>query len=317
MPLPSPPLIEQFAHVRAGFLNLRDGKRLRYAIFDPATPPHGTILVTPGRREYIEKKYSELGPEFLVRGFRLIFMEWRGQGLSSRWLDGSKRQRDHAPDFSQHIDDLNELYTAVIQPNLVGPLILNGHSMGGHFLLRWLTERSDLPIAGVIVTAPMLALAGSFAHASAHFLSWTSSKLGYGTDYAPLQHDYNDDDRAFAGNPLTHDPDRFTIIDRYFTAYPELAVGGVTWEWLHAAVKSMELTQRRSRLERIACPVLAMTGSEDIVTPAEETARSLKMIPKAETIIIPGARHDLMNEITPCRDEAWRQIDGFLKRIII
>ena len=252
----------------------------------------------------------------MSRGFRLIFVEWRGQGLSSRLFDGAKRQRDHATDFSQHIDDLNQFYDAVVVPNIVGKLVIHGHSMGGHLLLRWLTERQNTVVAGAFLTAPMLALAGSAAHATASFLSWSSTKLGYGEDYAPMQHDYNDDDRAFAGNPLSHDPDRFAIIEKYFTAYPDLAVGGVTWDWMHAAMKSMYSAQRRSKLERINIPTLALIGNEDRVTPPDETIRYLKMIPKAETILIPGARHDVMNEISPCRDEAWRQIDGFLKKII-
>jgi lysophospholipase len=316
MSSPLPLLVEKFEGARAGFFELQDKKRLRYAIFDPVGAAHDTVLITPGRREFIEKKYAEMGPEFLARGFRLIFVEWRGQGLSSRYFEDDKRQRDHATDFTQHIDDLNHFYDAVVLPNLIGKLIIHGHSMGGHFLLRWLVERQNTAVAGAFLTAPMLALAGPAAHASASFLSWGSSKLGYGEDYAPMQHDFNDEDRAFAGNPLTHDPDRFPIIEKYFSAYPDLTVGGVTWDWMQAAIKSMYGAQRRFRLERIAVPVLAIVGNEDRVTPPDEIIRYLKMIPKAETILIPGSRHDVMNEISPCRDEAWRQIDGFLKKII-
>lgn len=312
----SPPLIESFDGVRPGFLSLNNGKRLRYAIFDPSVAAHDTILITPGRREFIEKKYAESGPELLARGFRLIFVEWQGQGFSSRHFEGELRQRDHAVDFSGHIDDLNYFYDSIVGPNLIGKLIVTGHSMGGHLLLRWLTERHNLVAAGAILTAPMLALAGPLAHASTNILSWSASKLGYGEDYAPMQHDYNDEDRAFADNPLTHDPDRFTIIEKYFTAYPDLAVGGVTWDWMQAAVKSMYAAQRRFRLEHLNLPILAIVGNEDRVTPPDEIIRYLKMIPHAETILIPGARHDVMNEIMPCRDEAWRQIDGFLKKII-
>ena len=316
MHLPMPPLIEHFENARAGYLDLPGGKKLRYAIVDPAGAPHATILIAPGRREFIEKKYAELGPEFLARGFRLIFIEWRGQGLSSRPLDGARRQRDHAIDFTQHIDDLNLFHDNILRPNLVGKLIIHGHSMGAHLLLRWLTERPDAGVAGVFLTAPMLALAGPIAHASASFVSWSSIKLGYGEDYAPMQHDYNDEDRAFAGNPLCHDPERFAIIERYFAAYPDLAVGGVTWDWMQAAIKSMYGAQRRFRLERVDAPLLAIIGNEDRVTPPDETIRFLKMMPKAETVLIPGARHDVMNEIAPCRDEAWRQVDGFLKKVL-
>lgn len=315
MHLPSPPLIDRFYKAKAGFHPLPDGKSLRYALFDPDTPPHGTVLITPGRREFIEKKYAELGPEFLARGFRLIFVEWRGQGLSSRSLEGSKRQRDHIHDFTQHMDDLNHFYDEVVAPNLIGKLIVHGHSMGGHLLTRWLTERHDTAVAGAFLTAPMLALAGPLAHASANLFSWSSSKLGYGEDYTPIQHDYNDDDRAFAGNPLTHDPERFAIIEKYFAAYPDLVVGGVTWDWMQAAIKSMYGAQRRMRLESIAAPILAIIGNEDRVTPPDEIIRYLKVLPQAETVLIPGSRHDVMNETSACRDEAWRQVDGFLRKV--
>lgn len=312
---PVPQLIDGFWRTETGFFDLADGKRLRYAITNPANAPHNTILITPGRREFIEKKYAELAPELLARGFRLIFLEWRGQGFSSRSLSGAKRQRDHVVDFALHMDDLNRFYDAIVVPNLVGKLTVHGHSMGAHLLLRWLTERQDTLVAGVFLTAPMLALASPVAHASANFFSWGSIKLGYGEDYAPMQHDYGDEERAFAGNPLTHDPDRFSVIEKYFDAYPDLTVGGVTWDWMHAAIKSMYGAQRRFRLERITMPVLAIVGNEDRVTPPDEIIRFLKMIPNAETILIPGSRHDVLSEIPPCRNEAWRQIDGFLKKI--
>lgn len=311
-----PALIDQYERSQPGFLALNDGKKMRYAVVNPAGPAHATVLITPGRREFIEKKYIELGPAFLARGFRLILMEWRGQGLSSRAFEGARHQRDHIDDFTQHMNDLQQFYETIVKPNQIGKLVINGHSMGSHLLVRWLAENPDLPVAGAFITAPMMALAGPLAHASASLLSWSSSKLGYGEDYAPMQHDYNDDDRAFANNPLTHDPERFALIDRYFTAYPDMVVGGVTWDWLQASIKSMYHAQRRHRLERIKTPILAIVGNEDRVTPPDEIIRFLKMMPQAETILIPGSRHDVMNEIDPCRDEAWRQVDGFLKKIV-
>lgn len=315
MTVSAPPLINTFAHTRADYFTVADGAKLRYAICDPAGKPHGTVFIAPGRREFIEKKYAELGPELLARGFRLIFIEWRGQGLSTRALEGPLRQRDYILDFSKHIDDLSQFYEAVLRPNTMGTLFFHGHSMGGHILIRWLTEQKETTVAGAFFTAPMLALAGPFAHASVNVLSWGSSKLGYGTEYAPMQHDYNEDDRAFAGNPLSRDPERFSIIEKYFLAYPDLTVAGVTWDWLHAAIKSMYSAQRRFRLERVKIPVLAIVGNEDHVTPPDEIFRFLKMMPNAETVLIPGSLHDVMNEINPIRDEAWRQIDVFLQRL--
>ncbi len=288
---------------------------MRYALFEPPNP-RGTILIAPGRREFIEKKYAELGEGLLQRNFRLVFFEWRGQGLSDRFLTGAKRQRDHAIDFNNHLADLGSLYGKIVQPFQTGPLFLFGHSMGSHLLLRWVTERQPMDIAGVILTAPMLALASLPVHAVARSMTWTAARLGHGADYAPAQHDYAIQDYTFANNPLTHDPDRFAIMEKYFAAYPEMTVGGVTWGWLDAALKSMSYVQHRYYFERMSLPVLTITGGADRVTPPHELDRTLKRIRKAENHIIPGALHDIMNEADNYRAQAWRYIDGFLAKVM-
>ena len=119
---------------------------MSYSQFEPATKPRGTVLVVPGRREFIEKKYTEVGQPLLDLGYRLIIVEPRGQGLSSRFLSGDERQRDHIDDFNTHINDIRAFYKRVVQPGLAKPLIVHGHSMGGHILLRWLAE--DRPAGG-------------------------------------------------------------------------------------------------------------------------------------------------------------------------
>lgn len=297
------------------FFTLPDGGKLRYARFEPASAPRGTVLVAPGRREFIEKKFAELGQNLLDQGYRLIIVESRGQGLSSRFLSGEARQRDHVADFAMHLADLRAFYTAIVVPAIVGPLILHGHSMGGHFILRWLAE--DRPnVAGAFLTAPMLALAGVPAHLTAHAITWVGVRLfGHADDYAPTQHDYSGEDKAFTNNPLTQDRERFEIIDHYFTAHPDLTVGGVTWGWMLAALRSMHTAHARHYLAAIDIPVLAIVGDQDTVTPGGEITRYLNHIPRMQSHIIKGARHDIMNEIAPVRAEAWQLINAFLKTV--
>jgi len=299
------------------FFTLKNGDKLRYAQFEPAEKPRGAVLVVPGRREFIEKKFVELGQPLLDLGFRLIIVEPRGQGLSSRFLMDKKRQRDHIDDFTTHMDDLRAFYAGVVKPSLNEPLIVHGHSLGAHLLLRWLAE--DHPdVVGAFVTSPMLALAGMPAHLTAYGISWASVKLlNHDTHYAPTQHDFNDEDCVFANNPLSQDEARFQIIENYFTTHPELTVGGVTWGWLLAALRSMQATHAWHYLTRIDIPVLALVGEKDPVTPASEIRGYLNLIPRVRTHILPLARHDLLNEIRSVRDEAWQRIDAFLKMLTV
>jgi lysophospholipase len=298
------------------FHRLSGGGRIRYAIRNPATTARATIVIAPGRREFIEKKFFELGQPFLDLGCRILMFEWRGQGLSDRFLSGRQTQRDHILDFTSHLSDFDSFFQEVVKPNTLGPLILCGHSMGSHLLLRWLADRGEPSVAATIVTAPMLALGSLPVHGLAQAVSWLEVKLGHAEHYATSQHDYDERDQLFAGNPLSQDEARFKIMERYFTAQPEMTVGGITWGWLLAALRSIHELQRPSFLKRIACPVLSITGGKDGVTPPQELAHYLKYIPRSENIVIPGALHDIMNERPVYRDEAWKHINGFLAKAV-
>lgn len=293
------------------FFNLSDGGRLRYSQFAPATQPRGTVLVVPGRREFIEKKHMEVGKALIERGYRVIILELRGQGLSSRFLDKDARQRDHADNFNVHLDDLRAFYAAVVKPGLDENLILHGHSLGAHIILRWLAE--DRPkVSGSFLTAPMLAFSGMAAQMATYGLSWASVRIfSHETSYAAAQHDFDEDDCQFANNFLTQDENRFRITEKYFKAHPDLAMGGVTWGWMLAALRSMNETHAWPYLARIEVPILGLVGAMDTITPPSEIAPFLNQIPRMRTHIITGALHDIMNESDQIRAEAWRCIDEF------
>ena len=73
------------------------GLRLRAAFWTPSTlvaaKPRGTVVLSPGRTEPIEK-YFELIGNFLARGWCVLAHDWRGQGLSARLLPD--RLKGHA-----------------------------------------------------------------------------------------------------------------------------------------------------------------------------------------------------------------------------
>ena len=104
-------------------------------------------------------------------------------------------------------------------------------------------------------------------------------------------------------------------MEDYFRAFPELVVGGVTWGWLLASLRSMHITHERHYLARIEAPVLAILGGQDAVTPPSETGSYLNAIPRVRTHLIPAAKHDVLNETAVIRAEAWGVIEGFMKAI--
>ena len=77
----------------AYWLTTSDGVRIRIGVWGPKdTASAGTILLFPGRTEYIEK-YGEAAGVFAQAGYTTVSVAWRGQGLAERLLP----ERDKGP----------------------------------------------------------------------------------------------------------------------------------------------------------------------------------------------------------------------------
>jgi alpha-beta hydrolase superfamily lysophospholipase len=68
---------------RAEWVTGADGAKLRAALFPAQAPVRGSIVLSGGRTEPIEKYYETI-EDFTARGFVVLAHDWRGQGLSHR-----------------------------------------------------------------------------------------------------------------------------------------------------------------------------------------------------------------------------------------
>ena len=66
----------------AWWVTTSDDIRLRVG-FWPCKSPKGTVLLFPGRTEYIEK-YGRAAAELTAAGYNVATLDWRGQGFSAR-----------------------------------------------------------------------------------------------------------------------------------------------------------------------------------------------------------------------------------------
>ena len=89
------------------------GMRLRAALWTPsasvAKTPRGTVVLSAGRTEPIEKYYELIG-NLLARGWSVLAHDWRGQGLSARLLPD--RLKGHARAVEEFLDDYGRLLDA-------------------------------------------------------------------------------------------------------------------------------------------------------------------------------------------------------------
>ena len=88
-----------------------DGLRIRTAVWRSGGDK--TVLVLPGRTEFIEK-YGGVILRLLRRNYSVAIIDWRGQGLSER--HATKRDLGWVKDFSEYQLDVAELLENVIDP---------------------------------------------------------------------------------------------------------------------------------------------------------------------------------------------------------
>ena len=290
------------------------GGRLRYGHVKAEQGCRGTLVLFMGRCEYLQK-YNELASDWRARGFQVFALEWRGQGLSDRFLPN--RQKCHVPDYDVHSRDLEAWLDAVVKPDEAGPTLMFAHSMGGLIGLRALVA---LPgrFAAAVVSAPMVAIdTGWIPAGGARLLARSAWGLGYEDRYAVGQGDYNPAvDAVFENNTLTSDPERFRRIHQGYLDNPDLRLGGVTFGWLIASFRAQEALVLAQVLGGVKTPVLLVSPDADKLVPPAVVHKVGGMLPDCTLVEVPGSRHDPLHERDELRQPIWGKIDRFLERFV-
>lgn len=296
---------------RCGFLQSA-GARLRYAIWNAYGTPRGTVVVLPGRGEFIEKYATEVVGELLDRGFAVYALDWRGQGLSDRPL--ANREKGHIDTFTTYMADLQLFIDAVVAPTAPRPILALAHSMGGHTLLRYLAQPDRSPLLAAVVVSPMLALGRA---GIIRALLGVLSPFGLRDEaFMVATGPYEPKHRNFATNDVTDDETRYRWTDKWFESDPRLRLGGPTIGWLRQALGSVEVLETSGALEAIDRPILLVSASVDkVVDPAAHPVAVSRM-PRAELVVVENAKHEILMETDARRDRFWTAFDRFTKGVL-
>ena len=293
------------------YIDRPDGARLRYGYW-PARDGagKGSVLVFPGRSEFIEK-YNEVIGDLLSRGFAVVCIDWRNQGLSSRPL--ANRQKHHIDDFATMLDDMDAVWDDVMTLNLPSPWHMVAHSMGGHLGLRYL-HRHPTRFKQAMMTSPMVGINyGGIPGPVARTLARLFSAIGLAKGYALGQLNYGPVTRSkVTMNLITSDEVRFKCEHDLVDINPALALGGVTWGWLNAARKSIQTLSSEGYPEAITAPLyIFQAGREKLVDNTMMSALVARM-PNARLEVVNGALHEILSEQDQYRDRFWTVFDEFM-----
>lgn len=304
-PLLGPPEAEFPAGTEAVWYRGAGGRQLR-AAFSPAPKPVGSVVLSPGRTEHIEK-YVEVVHDLVGRGFNVLVHDWRGQGLSDRL--NADRLRGHAAGFDDFVIDFKALVD-LFEDRLPHPRIALSHSMGGCLTLLAFARGEQARFDALIVTAPMWGIqtAGQ-PYWLARGLAGLMTGLGLGGNYI-LGGASDPFTGTMESDKLTHDQARHDRTHAQLNANRDLALGNVTWGWLDSAMRGIEWLTRSDAVAKIKTPVVVIAAGADRLVDNGALAAVTARLPRGGYLEIPGAFHEILMETDVLRAPFWLEFDA-------
>ncbi|VAV97998.1 Lysophospholipase L2 [hydrothermal vent metagenome] len=268
-----------------------DGTRLRGAICPPKGKAKGSILLLPGRTEYVEK-YFEFIREMNAKGFCVAAIDLRGQGLSDRLLPDPLP--GHVGSFTDYATDVETMWE-LIEQDMAEPRYLMAHSMGGAIAAD-IARRGNIKFAKMICCAPMLGFAkdSKFMNIAIRLLSTLGLKgivppgLSGGGALDPE-----------AAKVLTSDEKRFARDIARNTKQPKLQLAGPSIGWLHAAIKLHRSLQGPSGYQNIQIPVHYTYAGKEALVSNPAIIAACEQMQDATCVKVDDALHEIFQE----RDE--------------
>ena len=291
------------------WLSTTDGVRLRAALWR-ADAPIAHVVMFSGRTEYLEKMAIPAA-ELVARGFSVVSVDWRGQGLSERLVHPPLK--GHVDDFVDYQHDIDALLADPRVASMPGPRLVLAHSMGGVIATSALRRREIAnAVDATVLSAPMFGIAMDRRTRAA---AWLMLRVGLALNMRHRWPPFGDMTTPYVlqdleNNVLTGDQDVWTWLVETAETHPALGVAMPTLGWFAAANREM---RRLRDAEALPGPMLCLRGGEEaVVDPAaiERVAARMGM----ELIDIPGGRHEVLIEAQPVRQMAWSAIDDFLQR---
>lgn len=293
----------------AGYVKAEDGMKLRYAVFRPREEPQGTVVLVQGRAEAIEK-YFETVRDLMVRRFVVVAFDLRGQGGSQRLLRNPAK--GHVYDFADYLADLDAVLDQIVFPECPAPIFALGHSTGATvLLLASIGGRSRF--RRQVLLSPFLGLPDDRGgEGLARLFSAVAAGLGFGRLPIPGAAKHIVHAEAFETNRLTADRRRFARNAALAKAHPELMVGAPTIAWAAAAFRAFRRIDAEDFAPRIRVPTLMLAAGNDRIVSLNAAERFASRFKVGHLIVLPAARHELLQERDGIREQVLAAFDAFV-----
>ena len=293
--------------MRWGTYVAKDGAELRWGFLSAPFPTTRCVLVG-GFSECVEK-YFETLVDLAKRGLAVWFLEWRGQGESTR--PRSYPNRPRARDFERDAEDLANFTEAIVGHGKAHVVI--GHSMGATIALLAMCRRPKL-FDAAILSSPMLALrTASIPRSLARGVAAGAVALRLGHAVVPGSRTWPVDAALVPERSKTSsDAVRCRVQASWFAERPQLRIDGVTFAWLASALDLCRRLEDKEMFAAMATPVLMGSAGIDHFVDQDAHRHAATILPYCRHAIFADAKHDLFMEADPIRNRWLAEIDHFL-----
>lgn len=273
----------------AYWVDAPDGVRLRVAAWG-TDAPKGTVLLFPGRTEYVEK-YGQSAQELADRGYATLCIDWRGQGLAERFLPD--RRIGQVEKFTDYQKDVAAMLRAAQNLDLPKPYVLLGHSMGGCIGLRSMMEGLDVkaaaftgPMWGIKIAPHLVVPAWVLAHAMPALGLHSAIPPGRNiTPYVLIE--------PFENNMLTTDRPMWDMMVEQLKAMPDLGLGAPSYQWLREGLYD---TLALARLTSPSQPAVTYLGTNERIVHIGRIEERMAQWPNGRLEIVDKGEHEVQME---------------------
>ncbi len=264
----------------------------------------GTVLICPGRTEFIEK-YFDVAREVQARGFAAVIIDWPGQGLSDRLL--GDRLKGHIDHFNTFTELFSQIMAEIPRHDMPEPYLALAHSMGGAITLSALLQ-NQITLKAAAFCAPMWGIKRPFSGFSTlvKLMQILGRSKAYATKPGPPE--------TFTTNIVTYDEPLWQMNRDLTDKNPDLELGPVTWGWLAAALKVIDSFAHPDALKSLTIPIMVASAAHEKLVDNASHARIANLLPDCEHIEIDAARHELLMEKLEKRNIFWQGFDRLLLR---
>ena len=283
-----------------------DGVRIRVGVF-PKEGAKGTVLLFPGRTEYVEK-YAHVAQALGDCGYAMLAVDWRGQGLADRLLPDTLI--GHVGRFPDYQHDVAAALQVAEAAGLPRPWHLLGHSMGGAIGLR--AALQGLAVKSAVFTGPMWGIVITpILRRAAWTLYVTGGVLGFDHRLPPGRPAGNYVATSpFEGNTLTTDRAMWDMMLTQITAKPGLTIGGPSIRWIGEAMRECDWLMRQPARD---LPVLCLAGEHESIVRTDAMRDRMARWPGGHFVSIPAARHEVLMETPAIRADCIARIVAHLE----